>query len=123
MILALISYEGTSDGQVVSLDDVKVKGDEFWDYDQQVDLEAFSTKDFFSTLSKQSSDVTSALAKQKDQVSDLKSGTSDFDNRLGSGNIVETIYRTNEQGNEQAGGTNERMNERMNKQRNKSAEE
>ena len=61
-------FQGTSAGQVLSVDDVKIKGDEFWDYDQQVDLEAFSTKDFFSTLSKQSSDVTSALARQKDQV-------------------------------------------------------
>ena len=45
-----------------------MKGDEFWDYDQQVDLEAFSTKDFYSTLAKQTSDVTAALARQKDQV-------------------------------------------------------
>lgn len=45
-----------------------VKGDEFWDYDQQVDMEAFSTKDFYSTLAKQTSDITAALARQKDQV-------------------------------------------------------
>ena len=47
----------------------EIKGDEFWDYDQQVDLEAFSTKDFYTTLAKQTSDVTAALARQKDQVS------------------------------------------------------
>ena len=46
----------------------EIKGDEFWDYDQQVDLEAFSTKDFYTTLAKQTSDVTAALARQKDQV-------------------------------------------------------
>ena len=46
-----------------------VKGDEFWDYDQQVDLESFSTKDFYTTLAKQTSDITAALARQKDQVS------------------------------------------------------
>ena len=45
-----------------------MKGDEFWDYDQQVDLEAFSTKEFFGSLSKQTGDVTAALARQKDQV-------------------------------------------------------
>lgn len=67
----LCSVPGTSAGQVVAVDDVKIRGDEFWDYDQQVDLEAFSTKDFYSTLSKQSSEVTSALARQKDQVSEI----------------------------------------------------
>ena len=46
----------------------EVKGDEFWDYDQQVDLESFSTKDFYTTLAKQTSDITAALARQKDQV-------------------------------------------------------
>ena len=69
--------QGTSDGQIVAVDDIKIKGDEFWDYDQQVDLEAFSTKDFYSTLSKQSSDVTSALAKQKDQVRIMDKGIFD----------------------------------------------
>lgn len=44
------------------------KGDEFWDYNQQIDMEAFSTKDFYTTLAKQTSDVTAALARQKDQV-------------------------------------------------------
>ena len=62
------SCPGTSTGEAVAVDDVQIKGDEFWDYNQQVDLEAFSTKEFYSSLSKQSSDVTSALARQKDQV-------------------------------------------------------
>ena len=46
-----------------------VKNDEFWDYDQQIDLEAFSAKDFYTTLSNQTSEITAALARQKDQVS------------------------------------------------------
>ena len=60
-----------TEGQVVAVDDIHIKGDEFWDYSQQIDLEAFSTKDFFTTMSKQSSEVTSALARQKDQVGNL----------------------------------------------------
>lgn len=67
----IIEPLGAADGQVVALDDIKIKGDEFWDYNEQIDLEAFSTKDFFSTLSKQSTEVTSALARQKDQVRQL----------------------------------------------------
>jgi len=55
-----------------------VKGDEFWDYDQQIDLEAFSTKDFYSTLAKQTSDVTAALARQKDQVRIVVKSPMDF---------------------------------------------
>lgn len=45
-----------------------MKSDEFWDYEQQVDLEAFSCNEFYSILSKQSRDVTSSIARQKDQV-------------------------------------------------------
>ena len=36
-----------------------MKSDEFWDYERQLDLEAFSSNEFFSILSKQSRDVTS----------------------------------------------------------------
>lgn len=46
----------------------EIKSDEFWDYEQQVDLEAFSCNEFYSILSKQSRDVTSSIARQKDQV-------------------------------------------------------
>ena len=46
-----------------------MKSDEFWDYEKQVDLEAFSSNEFYSILSKQSRDVTSSIARQKDQVS------------------------------------------------------
>ena len=45
-----------------------MKSDEFWDYEKQVDLEAFSSNEFYSILSKQSRDVTSSIARQKDQV-------------------------------------------------------
>ena len=45
-----------------------MKSDEFWDYEKQVDLEAFSCNEFYSILSKQSRDVTSSIARQKDQV-------------------------------------------------------
>ena len=47
-----------------------MKGDEFWDYDQQVDMEGFTSTDFFSILGKQSRDVTAAISRQKDQVSE-----------------------------------------------------
>ena len=45
-----------------------MKGDEFWDYDKQVDLEAFSSKTLYVILSKQSKATTQELAKQKDEV-------------------------------------------------------
>ena len=47
---------------------IQVKGDEFWDYDQQVDLEAFTAGEFYSILAKQSRDMTAAISRQKDQV-------------------------------------------------------
>lgn len=46
----------------------EMNSDEFWDYEKQVDLEAFSCNEFYSILSKQSRDVTSSIARQKDQV-------------------------------------------------------
>lgn len=48
--------------------DPEMKTDEFWDYERQVDLEAFNSNEFYSILSKQSRDVTSSIARQKDQV-------------------------------------------------------
>ena len=42
--------------------------DDFWDYDRQVDLEAFSTKQLFSDLSNQSQHVISTIDSQKEQV-------------------------------------------------------
>lgn len=48
-----------------------VKNDDFWDYDQQVDLEGFTSGDFYSILAKQSRDVTAAISRQKDQAKQL----------------------------------------------------
>lgn len=48
-----------------------MKGDEFWDYDQQVDLEAFSAHRLYDTLAKQSREVTLKLGRQKDEVKSL----------------------------------------------------
>ena len=53
---------------LVSLVDEEVKGDEFWDYDQQVDLEGFTSGRLYGILAKQSREVTAAIARQKDQV-------------------------------------------------------
>ena len=47
---------------------IEVKGDEYWDYDKQVDLEAFNSKQLYDILSKQSRETTQELAKQKDEV-------------------------------------------------------
>lgn len=48
-----------------------MKGDEFWDYDQQVDLEGFTSGRFYGILAKQSRDITGAIARQKDQAKQL----------------------------------------------------
>ena len=45
-----------------------MKGDEYWDYDQQVDLEGFTSGRLYGILAKQSREVTAAIARQKDQV-------------------------------------------------------
>lgn len=42
--------------------------DDFWDYDRQVDLEAFSTKQLFGDLSNQSQRVISTIDSQNEQV-------------------------------------------------------
>ena len=49
--------------------DNKVKSDEFWDYDRQLDLEAFNSHTLYDVLSRQARDVTRSLGEQKDQVS------------------------------------------------------
>lgn len=48
-----------------------MRGDEFWDYDQQVDLEGFTSGRFYGILAKQSRDITGAIARQKDQAKQL----------------------------------------------------
>lgn len=45
-----------------------MKEDEFWDYEQQVDLEAYSSATFYGELSQQSRAVTGELGKQKEEV-------------------------------------------------------
>ncbi|CAH1789583.1 unnamed protein product [Owenia fusiformis] len=66
---------GTSDPNAVNaiLDaqGVEVKGDEFWDYDAQVDLEAFNAATMYDTLAKQSRDITQNLGKQKDEAKSM----------------------------------------------------
>lgn len=42
--------------------------DNFWDYDRQVDLEAFSSKQLFNELSDQSKHVISTIDSQNEQV-------------------------------------------------------
>lgn len=51
---------------------IQVKGDEYWDYDQQVDMEGFTSGQFYSILAKQSRDVTAAISRQKDQVREIR---------------------------------------------------
>ena len=50
---------------------VEVQGDEFWDYDQQTDLEAFSAPTLYDILSRQCREVTRDLGKQKEEVRDV----------------------------------------------------
>ena len=50
---------------------MEVKNDEFWDYDRQVDLEGFSTKQLYDTLSKQSRGVTQSIGQHKDNVKQM----------------------------------------------------
>ena len=50
---------------------MEVKGDEFWDYEKQVDLESFSSKTLYDILSKQSKATTQELSKQKDEIKHL----------------------------------------------------
>lgn len=44
---------------------------EFWDYERQLDLEAFSSRTVYSTLEKQSLAITRQIGKQKDRMKDL----------------------------------------------------
>ena len=46
----------------------EVEHDDFWDYDQQLDLEAFSAPTVYDILSRQARDVTKDLGKQKEEV-------------------------------------------------------
>ena len=48
-----------------------MKDDEFWDFERQVDLEAFSAPTLYDILSKQARSVTRDLGKQKEEVKAL----------------------------------------------------
>jgi hypothetical protein len=50
---------------------VDVKQDEFWDYDRQVNLEGFSTKQLYDTLARQSRSVTQSIGQHKDNVKQM----------------------------------------------------
>ena len=45
-----------------------MKEDEFWDYDQQIDLEGFSVETLHHNLSEQSRKVTGKIDEQKNEV-------------------------------------------------------
>nr|XP_014345397.1 PREDICTED: uncharacterized protein LOC102352720 [Latimeria chalumnae] len=45
-----------------------LRHDEFWDYDQQIDLESFSINNFYDILLKQTHSVVARLSQQKDEV-------------------------------------------------------
>ena len=52
----------------VFLASIEAEHDDFWDYDQQVDLESFSAPTVYDILSRQARDVTKDLGKQKEEV-------------------------------------------------------
>ncbi len=47
---------------------VVTRDDEFWDYDDQIDLEAFSSQQLYSQLTNQSHRVVATIGGQKEQV-------------------------------------------------------
>jgi len=49
----------------------EVKEDEFWDYEQQVDLEAFTASTLYDKLASQSHSITQNLARQKEEAKSL----------------------------------------------------
>ncbi|XP_013391352.1 uncharacterized protein LOC106159584 [Lingula anatina] len=63
--------DGDNQSLVLHTGAEKVKEDEFWDYDHQVDLEAFSTPELYDTLAKQSYEVTKQLGRQKEEAKSL----------------------------------------------------
>ena len=46
-----------------------VNNDDFWDYDHQVDLEAFTTGCLYNKLTDQSNHIVTSIGDHKDQVS------------------------------------------------------
>lgn len=52
--------------------------EEFWDYEHQVDLEAFSSNTFYSLLLKQSLSVTTRLGQLTSEVCSLNANVTNF---------------------------------------------
>lgn len=50
---------------------VRVKEDEFWDYDRQVDLEGVTANTLYDKLSSQSHSVTQKVERQKEEAKSL----------------------------------------------------
>ncbi|XP_062377906.1 uncharacterized protein si:dkey-103g5.4 [Sardina pilchardus] len=58
----------------ISLTQDSMHKDEFWDYEEQVDLEAFSTSTFYDILLRHSVSVTARLAQLRGEVKELYQG-------------------------------------------------
>ena len=71
---------------------MEVKNDEFWDYDRQVDLEGFSTKQLYDTLSKQSRGVTQSIGQHKDNVKQMYQRIANQSESLKGGACTNTLH-------------------------------
>ncbi|XP_063062403.1 uncharacterized protein LOC134455311, partial [Engraulis encrasicolus] len=58
----------------IALTQTSMGKDEFWDYEEQVDLEAFSTSTFYDIMLKHSVSVTARLAQLRGEVKELYQG-------------------------------------------------
>lgn len=64
----MLHFEWVEYGYFFIANTIETKDDEFWDYDKQIDLEAFNSRTLYDTLSKQSRSVTNTIGKHKDEV-------------------------------------------------------
>jgi hypothetical protein len=66
-------YHPAMEVQAAAIEDVseEMKGDEFWDYDQQIDLEGFCVESLHHDLFEQSRKVTGKIDEQKNEVKSL----------------------------------------------------
>lgn len=67
-VLFMLHFEWIEYGYFFIANTIETKDDEFWDYDKQIDLEAFNSRTLYDTLSKQSRSVTNTIGKHKDEV-------------------------------------------------------
>ncbi|XP_062603182.1 uncharacterized protein LOC134264959 [Saccostrea cucullata] len=58
-------------GGILDANTIETRNDEFWDYDKQIDLEAFNCRTLYDTLSKQSRTVTNTIGKHKDETKQM----------------------------------------------------